>query len=935
MRSAPRGSVYLLKNFVAGLRRLLARRMHDREMDEELRAYIDAAVEEKMRAGMSRETALRKTRIEMGSPEAVKDEIRDVGWERAIESLWQDIRYSVRMLRKNPSFTTVVVLTLALGIGANTAIFSLTNALLFKNLPVEHPAQLVLFGGARQWGVINGSLGSGSAQIFSNRDYEYFRDRNRSFTDLCAFQSIDDPLAVRLPGRPMAEPAVGKLVSGNYFDVLGVRPAVGRAFSPSDNAVGAAPAAVISYRYWTRDFDRDPAAVGATLEINGTAFAVVGVTPPGFFGESLEPDPPDIWLPIAAQPQVTRYASVLQVPDVRWLYLMGRLEPGASRAQAEAVLTAQLRQLLSARVGPNLAPDAEQEIRRARINLTPAATGVSHLRFRYSEPLYVLMGIALAVLLVACTNIANLLLARATARHREISTRLAIGASRARLVRQLLVESLLLAAGGAATGLALSAWGTHLLTTLAFHGASYVPFQPSLDMRVLLFTLLIAVATGIASGLAPAFRLRRMNLAEALKSGGRGGAPEIGAKSRFRAGKALVVAQVALSTLLLIVAGLFVRTLVQLEWQDMGFVRDHVLVAKIDPLIAGYRFSQLPGLYSNLQQQIQALPGVRSASLALYGPMGLQWSSSFTIQGRAPKPHEEHFARWDRVAPGFFETLGMAIVLGRPLGRADLNPAAHAAVINETMARRYFPHENPIGHRFGFGGLQESGDFEIVGVVKDSEFISPREEVPPTAFVPFFTAGSSPDPNARRTDERSNYAGWLAVRTAGDPLSVGGEVRDAIARVDPNLPVASLTTLDRQVDASMNSERLVSDLSACFGILALVIAAIGLYGLVAYMVARRTGEIGLRMALGAETGEIRRMVLRQGIGLTLAGVIVGLASGFAAARLVASMLYGVAPSDPATFGGVAAALVCIALLASYLPARRAAHIDPMAALRNE
>jgi predicted permease len=922
-------------------RRFFRRRKLDAELDDELRFHLDQRTRENIDAGMAPEQARRAARLAFGNPVLAKEDTRSIWTLGALERFWQDFRYAARSLAKSPGFTTIAILTLALGIGANTAIFSLTNALLLKHLPVDRPNQLVLFGSARVWGVISGTP-EGAVQIFSNPGYEQFRDDNHFFTGLCAFQAITNPLAVRIPGHAGADQASGKLVSGNYFAVLGVRPALGRPLASGDDVVGAPPAAVISFRYWTRAFARDPAAVGSVVDINGTAFTIVGVAPRGFFGERLDPQTPDFWLPIATQPQVTRFASLLRDSRIRWLFLIGRLEPGVSRRQADAALTVQMRQFLSAHAGAHPSEETAKAIASARIELTSAATGISFLRFVYTKPLYVLLGIALLVLLVACTNVANLLLARATARHREISTRLALGAGRWRLARQLLAESLLLAAGGAAAGLLLAQWGTKVLTAIAFYGTRSVPFQPSLDTRVLAFTILLSAVTGILFGLAPALRVRQVNLAEALKSGSRAAGMAAAGRRRFHWGKALVVAQVALSTILLVAAGLFVRTLAQLERQDLGFDREHVLAAGVDPLIAGYKVSQLPALYQNLQRRIEALPGVRSAALALYPPEGGQWSSDISIAGRAGKPSEDLNARWLRVTPDFFKTLGMPLVLGRTLTAEDMKADGRFAVINQTMARRYFSGRNPIGQRFGFGSANEaegrahSGDFQIVGVVKDAKYGgAPRDEVPPTFFLPFFA--NAPNLSARKQalESRSDFADFLAVRTATDPLAVASELREAIRQVDPHLPVAKISTLNEQVEDAMNQEHLVSYLSACFGLLALVIAAVGLYGLMAYMAARRTAEIGLRMALGAETGAVLRMVLRQGFLLALLGIALGLIGAFAAGRWIASLLFGVAPGDPATYAAVVALLVLVALLASYLPARRAARVDPMVALRYE
>jgi predicted permease len=840
-------------------------------------------------------------------------------------TLTQDLKYGFRLLLKSPGFTAVVVLSLGLGIGANTAIFTLIDAVMLKTLPVQKPEQLALFFDGSDEGtrISRGGMGTGGRwNYYSYPLYEYLRDHNQFFQAICAFRLGEDRLSVNVEGaRPgSTQKATGHLVSGNYFSVLGVNAILGRTLSPDDDRPGVRPAAVISYGYWQSQFGGDPATVGKVADLNGTPFTIVGVTPPEFFGERVRKSP-DFWLPIVTQPQVMLHDSYLRDSGVYWLNLMGRLKPGVTRQQAQAVATVELRQYLTDLIGSQLSEQGRKEIQKSYVELAPGGPGISGLRLNYSQPLRILMAFVALVLLIACANVANLLLSRAAARQKEISMRLALGAGRRRLIRQLLTESLIMASMGGALGALLASWGVGILVAKFAGRTSPLNVHP--DLRVLAFTLLVCVLAAIIFGLAPALRSTRVDLAPALKANtGAAGTPG----QRWSLGKALVSLQAALSLLLLFGAGLFVRTLQKLEAEDLGFNRQHVLLVSIDPRLAGYQPAQLAPFYQQLLDRVNALPGVRSASVAAYSPMsGTSRSSNIGVQGYRPPPGADMDVNVNVVGWKYFETAGMPMLLGREIGPQDTPTSPKVAVVNATVAHDFFGKENPIGRRFGFGDdVKHSGDIEIVGVVADAKYRHMRQKPGRMVFLPVL-----------QMEDDAAYVSEIDMRTVGDPRAVAFEVRGAINEINSSLSVNNVTTLSEQVDVSLNQERTISQLCSFFGLLALTLACVGLYGVMAYAVARRAGEIGVRMALGARSGDVLWMVLREALVLVLAGVAIGLPAALAASRLIASMLFGLTPSDPVTISAATLVLVAVAILAGYLPARRASRVSPMVALRYE
>jgi predicted permease len=921
----------MLRRIVSGFRRLIHKTEVEQDMNEELRAYLETAAEEKMAAGMPHEAAVRAARVEIGSLDAVKERAREIGWESVAESLWQDIRYALRILRRSPGFTAVAVLTLALGVGANTAIFTLIDAVLLKSLPVRDPGGLVLLGDARGFGVGRGLYGSFFA--FSHELYQHLRDTN-VFEDLFAFQSsASEEVSVRYTGSGTAQPAGAKLVSGNYFDVLGVNAAHGRTIVPSDDSPSAPPVAVVSFRYWQDRLDGASSAVGSTVALNGVPIVIVGVAPPEFHGETLQPDPPGFWLPISADRHLNPARTVIDDPGAHWLYLMGRLKPGLSAAQGETRLTAALQNWLITREGSSISDERRRRIADSHVELTPGGSGIPRMRRSYSQTLRLLLGISTAVLLIACANIANLLLARGASRHAETSVRLALGASRGRLVRQSLTESLTLALIGGALGLLVALAGAKLLVALAFRGTNYVPIQAAPDFLVLAFAFVLSCAAAVGFGLLPAMRTTSV----ARPSIGVASRGVHGSVSRGKCGLSnlLIVGEVALSLVVLAAAGLFVRSLMNLTDQRFGFDRENVLVVGVDPGLARYDYTRLGPLYQQMDARLNSLPGVKSAGFSYYSPFnGCCWGYSVSVQGYTPQPQENMQARLNRVSPRYFETLGTRVLLGRAFDEHDTPMAPRVAVVNEAFVDRYLQDGNPIGRRFGIdrdGGTP--ADLEIVGVVENAKYDSPREDPTPMAFLPLLQVRQDDAASAAR--DGSNFINAVEVRATGNPIAVVGQIRQVLAEIDPGLPVLRVDALSDHIGRELNQENVIAVLTMCFGLLALVLACIGLYGLTAYTVQRRTSEIGIRMALGANRGMVIGMVLRQALFQGAVGILIGIPAALAATQLVASQLYGVSPSDPKYSVAAALVLVLCITIAGYVPARRAAKVDPMVALRCE
>lgn len=839
-----------------------------------------------------------------------------------------DLKFAFRQLLKSPAFTLVAVLSLALGIGANTAIFSLVNEVALKTLPVKNPQELVLFNWLSDspgmmhstwgWGSIDPVTKLQTSSSFSKLTYERFRDHSQTLAGAMAFAPLDSSTVVA-DGRAEVV-SQSQVVSGNFFSGLGVSAQLGRILGPEDDRPGAPPAAVISDQYWQRRFGGDPAVLGKTLTLNSQPFTVVGVTPANFTGTQQVGENPDISIPLAFIEQVITDKEITQ-PWSWWLRIMGRRQPGVTMEQVAAELETVFQQ--SAREGDEAMPKGREPARTKPVavpllRVGPGAQGLTEQRARMAGTLKILAGLVGLVLAIACINVANLLLARGTARRKEIAVRLALGASRWRVIRQLLIESLVLAALGAGLGLVFAHWGADVLLALNPFGRG-LQLDLKLDRTVLGFTAGTAVLTGVIFGLAPALGATRLDVGAGLQGSGKQG----GSSARAVLPKILMVVQVGLSLVLLVGAGLFLRTLQSLREVDVGFNRTHLLMFRLDASTAGYEKNKYAGVYERVTGLIRNLPGVRAATFSHIALLGNGMaSSSVYIDGRPTPTGRGTSPSFNRVESTFFETYQMPLVTGRLFTARDDEGAPKVAVINQTMARTYFGTENPVGQFFHQGRNPENNPpIEVVGVVRDAHYSDLRSAVPPTVFISY------------RQDPTN--VGNFAVRTDGDPAALTTAVRKIVQDVDPNLPVANVRTLDEQVTRLMAQEILFGRLSTFFGVVALALACIGLYGLMSYAVLRRTTEIGIRMALGALPANVRWMILRESLVLVCLGVALGLGGAWAATQAVTAMLYGLSPHDPLVYGGMALLLIAVAVLACWLPARAATRVDPMIALRAE
>jgi predicted permease len=838
-----------------------------------------------------------------------------------MENLFKDLRYGLRGLLKRKGFAAIAVLTLALGIGANTAIFTLVNAVMLKSLPVDKPEELVLFSDTTGEGTsLEDSPRTGVWRRFSYKSYEYLRAHNQSFQDIAALRSGTSRLSVRQTDSQTAAAARahGQLVTGNYFSVLGVRAMRGRVLTPDDDKPGAQPAAVISHRYWEKELNSDSATVGKSFIINGTNFTVVGITPPEFFGERVR-RPPDFWLPLSFHPQIELRPSFLEDDQAYWLMIMGRLKPGVTMDQAQASVDLGLRQFLTEQAGSQLTEERQKGIQNTSVALVEGKGGISGLRAFYSKPLHMLMAIVGMVLLIACANVGSLLLSRAAARKNEISLRMALGATRWRIVRQLFTESMLLAIVGGVCGVLLAQWGVFVLVGLV---ADTAPLDTRPDIGVLAFTAGVSIIAGLLFGLVPAIQASRTNLSAAIKERSRTRSGFM----RFSLSSLMVVMQVGLSMVLLTGAGLFGRSLVKLQNEDVGFDRNNMLLLGIDPRLAGYKTTELATLYQQLLERLSSVPQVRSVSMATYAPLsGTQRSSSIQVPGYTPQPVEDAVVEDVLTGPKYAETLGVPLLRGREIEIRDTASSPLIAVVNAAFVEHYFKDQNPIGRTFTFDDETDGGvPLEIVGVIGDIKSGDAREKPSPAVYRPIL-----------QIQEQGAYSATIHIRTTGDPSSIAPQVRQMINQVDDKMPIFGVTTMAEQLHENLNQERLIAQLVSFFGALALMLACIGLYGVMAHGVARRTNEIGIRMALGARGGNIAWMVLRETLYLVLAGLVIGVPAAVLGARLISTQLFGMSPTDPITLVGAAVILTLVALLAGYLPARRASRVNPLNALRYE
>jgi len=850
-----------------------------------------------------------------------------------METLIQDTRQALRRLRMAPAFTIAVVLTLALGIGATTSIFTLVYAVLLKSLPVANPGQLYRLGKETHCCYHGGYSQDKEFSFVSYDLYKYLRDRTKGFSELAAFPAFAPLFGVRRAGSPeAADSHAGEFVSGNYFTMFGLRAYAGRTLTPEDDRIGAPPVAVISYRLWQQRYGSDPSLIGSVFNIDDKPFTVVGVSPPGFFGDSLRNNPPDLFLPLNTEPYVEVDAD-LNKYDLHWLDLIGRVRPGAAPASIEAAMRVELEQWLRAHWEEMSAND-HARFPEQTLYLSPGGAGITSMREQYEHWLHILMAVSGFVLLIVCANVANLMLVRGMERRRQTSLSMALGARASRVVRQALTESLLLSLFGGAAGLGIAFAGTSLILHFAFPslpGFAGVPISASPSMPVLLFACVTALLTGVAFGSMPAWMATRVDPIEALRTAGRsisGASARTGSFPR----KALVVLQAALSLVLLSASALLLSALQRLEHQDFGFAQDRRIVARINPRFAGYRPEQLSLLYRRIHDSIAAIPGVSSVALCLYSPLsGGGWGSSVWIEGRPPAgPRDDNTAGWDRVTSGYFDVIGNPIVKGRGISEQDTSTSRKAVVINEAFARRFFPHEDPIGRHFG-RAPEASGQFEVAGVAKDARYLTESLDQP---VRPFFFVPETQAEYAQSNTGSLFLSDIVILRRPGASLSIA-QLRLVMASMDPNMPIVSIRTLKEQVSGQFGQQRLIARLTSFFGILSLVLASIGLYGVTAYNAERRVGEIGVRMALGADRGHVVRLVLRGAFGLTLLGLFIGLPLTFAAGRFLGNQLYGMNAYNPAVTLAAVVTLGLSALAASLIPALRASTISPSEALRAE
>lgn len=850
------------------------------------------------------------------------DKLKFVGQGVIMDSFLKDIRYGLRGLRKRPGFSFLAIMTLALGIGANTAIFTLVNAVMLKSLPVANPDQLAVFTDQAGEGTsVEDSPRTGPWVRYSYSSYEYLRNSNQSFVDLVAFRSGDSPLSIRKAGADSNSPAQrgrAHLVTGNYFSMLGVSAMKGRVLTNTDDSTSAPPVAVLSNNYWQRQLNSDPDIVGKSLVLNGTSFTVVGITPREFYGIRVR-RPPDMWVPLSFHSQIELRESYLKNDQVYFLTLMGRLKDGVTLEQAQAATTMSLQRFLTEKAGSQLTEDRQKGIQNTSVALFPGAGGISGLRTRYSKPLQMLMAIVGMVLLIACANVGSLLLSRSASRRAEISLRMAVGASRPRIIRQLFTESMLLALIGGVFGIFLSYWGVKLLVSLVTQDA---PLDTRPDVFILVFTLVVSVVSGVLFGLVPAIRSSNLDLASAMKEKARTGTGRL----RWSLSSGLVVAQVALSMVLLTGAGLFARSLLNLQQQEVGFNKTNVLVVGTDPRLAGYKPKELPTLYEKLIGRLGSIPNVSSVTLSTFSPMsGTNRSSSIEVPGYTPGQGSDTEVQDMLVAPKYAETLGVALLRGRELNERDTPASAKVAVVNEKFVEHFFNGQNPIGRRFNFDDESDNNEqIEIVGVIGNVRSQDPREEVEPAVFRPIL-----------QIQDESAFSVSIQMRTTDDASSVAPAARQVISEVDSRLPVFGVITLSDQMGERLQQDRLIAQLVSFFGALALLLACIGLYGVMAQGVARRTNEIGIRIALGARGKSILWMVLREVLMLVIVGLAIGIPVAVVASRFVSSQLFGLTGGDPLTLAAAALLLTFVALLAGFVPARRAARVNPLTALRYE
>jgi len=849
-----------------------------------------------------------------------------------VRNLFSDIRYSLRVLRQTPIFTLTAVLTLALGLGGTTAIFSLMHAVMLRSLPVADPESLYRIGDGNDCCVQGGPQDRWG--MYSFPLFEKLKAALPEFEQVAAFQAGGWRLSVRRATVDrLSRPLRSEFATGNYFSTFGIRAFGGRVFTEADDRPAAPPVAVLSYRAWQSMYAGDPAVVGSSYIIEGHPFTIVGISPPGFYGETLRSDPPDIWLPLQQEPLIRGRGSLLRQPISAWLRVIGRLRPGATVDGIAPRLTGILRNWVQNDSGYPVAwmPRINETLPRQNINLVPAGSGVEAMKEDYARSLQILLSVCSLVLLIACANLANLLLARGMARRTQTSIRLAIGASRARIIAQSLTESILIALAGGLAGLIVAVGAERLILAIAFGADSFLPISTAPSLPVLGFAFALAFLTGVLFGVAPAWLATRTDPVEALRGAGRSTSD---GSSLPR--KALLVFQATLSVVLVAGAGMLTRSLNNLEHQNLGFETKNRITIALNSPLAIYTPERLDALYRNLDDKLNRLPGIEKASLALYNPFTDNWGELIFVAGHpAPVMNENSGSSWDRVTPEYFQAVGQPIIQGRGFTEADAGKAAPVAVVNQAFVRRFLTNEDPIDKRFGIDLPTYAGTFRIVGVVQDAKYGQPKKPARPMFFVPLAQYVPYKEEILQKVELNSHFIGSALLVTHRDPASLEPVLRQTFAQVDPNLTIVYVRTMQQQVDLWFNQERAVAGLGGLFGIVALILAAVGLYGVTAYTVAQRTGEIGVRMALGADKPNIVRLVLTGAFRMVALGLLVGIPLAIGAGRLMSAQLYGIANWDPFSLAIAVVGLAFCAFIAAIIPAGRAAAIEPMKALRME
>lgn len=922
-----------LRRFLSKCIGFVRNRHTEAELDREISAHLALLEDDYREKGMTADQARRAARLIYGNVELAKQAHRDERSILWVEQLLQDIRYTMRQFRKAPGFAITIILTIALGIGANTAIFTLIHSILMKSLPVADPKSLYRIGNTYTGCCFTNGLdnANGEFDIFSWANYRHLRASTPEFENLAAVQAGPGSLSVRR-GAGTAQSKPGEFVSGNYFNTFGVSAFAGRVFTDNDDQASAPPVAVMSYQAWQSDYAGDPSVIGDTFYLQSQPVTVVGIAPPDFYGDRITAKPPAFWVPLSDEPLLSGANSILHLPIACWLYVLGRLRPGVAIDPLQQQISANLRQWLLTQ-DDYLGHGIPALIPKIHVVLSQAGAGIQLLQNQTDKQLYLLLSISLLVLLVACANVANLMLARGMKRTAETSLRMALGSARSRLIRQMLTESVLLGCFGGLAGLAVAYGGTRIILALAFPDALHSAIQASPSLMVLSFAFLLSLVTGVAFGIVPAWMTSRADPAEALRGAGR--------MTRDRTSlpqTLLIVLQAAFALVLLVGAGLLTRSLQNMQHQDFGLETTNRYVLHLDPLGAGYQPERLAVLHQRLETQLAAIPGMQTVGLGMYSPLdGGQWTDGVYPAGKPmPGPADDNDGMLDRVSPGFLDAVGEQVIRGRGLNQSDNDHAPFVAVVNEAFAKKFFPDEDPIGRHFGIYEHEDVGAYEIVGVVANAKYSDPHDAAKAMFFEPLAQwQHSLKDPIFVNLETQTHYITAVVMNYHGTQRNLEQAARRSLAQIDPNLAVINLRSMDTQLAGNFSKERLIARLAALFGLLALVLTAVGLYGIIAYQTTQRTREIGLRMAFGADRTRVVSMVMRAAFLQFILGLALGLPIALIGARLIGNQLFLVKSYDPWSLAFAVFALAGAVAVAGFVPARRAASINPMRALRDE